>query len=507
MAIPRSSGVLLHPTSLPTLYGIGDLGPAAFRWIDNLARAGQSWWQILPLGPTGYADSPYQSFSAFAGNPNLISPELLVRDGLLNQDDLAAPGFPPTFVDYEAVIPWKLQSTERAWEHFHAGKAPPLKEAFARFRKQESAWLEDFALYMAVKEAHGGVSWQDWPEPLLQRRRAALDQARKDLANRIELHAFRQFLFFRQWDALKEYAHAHGIRIIGDVPIFIAGDSADAWSRPDLFCLDEHRRPAVVAGVPPDYFSKTGQLWGNPLYDWARHEAERFHWWSARLRAVLRQVDLVRLDHFRGFQAYWEVPAGSPTAENGRWVEAPGRKLLQALHDALGGLPLIAEDLGVITPEVEELRTQWHLPGMRILQFAFGGAQEDRFLPHRHERNTVVYTGTHDNDTTEGWFKELTARERAFLDRYAPNPGENAAWRLIRLAWASVADLAVTPLQDVLSLGNEARMNLPGKAGGNWRWRCTEDQLTTPLLDRLQQLTMLYERGPESGRERAATLR
>lgn len=494
MPLPRSSGILLHPTSLPTPYGIGDLGPAAFRWLDALARAKQTWWQILPLGPTGYADSPYQSFSAFAGNPNLISPEVLFRDGLLVKGDLVAPGFPEAQVDYEAVIPWKQAVTVRAWENFHAGRAPALRPAFEEFQAREASWLPDFSLYMALKDAHGGVSWQDWPQDLIQREPATLARVRHDLADSVELHSFRQFLFFRQWDAIKAQARNLGIRVIGDVPIFIAGDSVDAWSHPELFHLDEHRRPTVVAGVPPDYFSTTGQLWGNPLYNWPRHEETGFAWWIARLRGVLRQVELVRLDHFRGFQAYWEVRAGDPTAEKGRWVLAPGQALLRALHDALGGLPLIAEDLGVITPEVEALRTRWQLPGMRILQFAFGGAQEDRFLPHRHERNTVVYTGTHDNDTTQGWYEKLTAKERVYLDRYAPNPTEDAAWRLLRLAWGSVADLAIAPLQDVLSLGNEARMNMPGIAGGYWRWRFTEEQLTADHLDRLADMTTLYER-------------
>jgi 4-alpha-glucanotransferase len=349
---------------------------------------------------------------------------------------------------------------------------------------------------LAVKEAHGGGSWFDWPQELTHHEPSALERARQKLAAPIELHRFRQFLFYRQWDALKQYAHAHRIRLIGDVPIFVAGDSADVWTNPDLFLLDERHRPAVVSGVPPDYFSETGQLWGNPLYDWPAHKRTDYAWWTARMRAELARVDLVRLDHFRGFEAYWEVPAGETTAQNGRWVKGPGADLLRVLREALGGLPVIAEDLGVITPEVRDLRLQFDLPGMRILQFAFGGATEKRFLPHRHERNTVVYTGTHDNNTTHGWYEALTAEERRFFRGYAPSTDGDVSWDLIRLAWMSVADYAITPLQDVLSLGTEARMNRPGIPAGNWRWRYRAEMLTESLLDRLGDFTELYERAP-----------
>jgi 4-alpha-glucanotransferase len=497
----RSAGILLHPTSLPSRGGIGDLGPAAYDWVDALARARQSCWQVLPLGPTGYGDSPYQSLSAFAGNPNLISPELLVREGLLQPADLDGRDWPADYVDFGPVIASKTQLTARAWDTFQAGAGGVLRPLFEEFRNGQASWLDDFALFISLKEAHGGGSWLDWPENLVLRDPSTLRQARQDLAAAMELHRFRQFLFDRQWRALKVYAHRQGIRLIGDVPIFVAGDSADVWTNPELFLLDERRRPTRVAGVPPDYFAKTGQLWGNPLYDWPEHQRTGYAWWTARLRAALKQVDLIRLDHFRGFEAYWEVPAGDPTAEKGRWVNGPGADLFRVLREALGSLPLIAEDLGVITPEVEELRLRLGLPGMRILQFAFGGAREDRFLPHRHERNTVVYTGTHDNDTTRGWYESLTEAEVRYLRAYAPSSDGDAAWDLIRLAWASVADYALAPLQDVLSLGSAARMNFPGVPSGNWRWRFRADMLTETLLDRLAHFTDIYQRAPKTSAE------
>jgi 4-alpha-glucanotransferase len=491
---PRSAGVLLHPTSLPGPYGIGDLGPAAYAWIDRLFRARQAWWQLLPLGPTGYGDSPYQSFSSFAGNFYLISPDLLVQDGLLQPADLAGNSFPADHVDYGPVIQFKLRMLRLAWERFQARTAPALAPAFEEFCQRQASWLDDFALFMALKDAHGGASWTRWPKELVLREPAGLQKARQTLANAIGLHKFRQFLVFRQWRALKEHANSQAIKLIGDVPIFVASDSADVWANPELFLLDAQRQPAVVAGVPPDYFSKTGQLWGNPLYNWEALRRTGYRWWIERLRATLEQVDLVRLDHFRGFQAYWEVPAGRPTAEVGRWVPGPGTALFDALQAGLGRLPLIAEDLGVITPEVEALRDQLHLPGMRILQFAFGGATENRFLPHNYERHTVVYTGTHDNDTTWGWYRTISDAERDLVRRYLARDGSDIVWDLIRLAWASVADYALAPLQDVLNLGTEARMNRPGNPSGNWTWRFTDSQLTPAVLDRLGELTELYSR-------------
>jgi 4-alpha-glucanotransferase len=492
----RSAGILLHPTSLPGPYGIGDLGPAAFAWVDALVRARQTWWQVLPLGPTGYGDSPYQCFSAFAGNPYLVSPELLLQDGLLAPEDLAGVHFNGGRVDYGTVIPFKVRLLGRAWERFRRGAAKPLQAEFEKFCVDHRPWLEDFALFMALKDTEEGAGWQDWPLPLVLRQPAALQEAHRRLAPMVGQHRFRQFLVFRQWGAVRQYARERGIKLVGDLPIFVSADSADVWANPDLFLLDDERRPTVVAGVPPDYFSATGQLWGNPLYNWERLRQTGYAWWLARVRAVLEQVDVVRIDHFRGFEAYWEVPAGEPTAQNGRWVKAPGADLFERLRVAMGGLPLLAEDLGLITPEVDELRERFHLPGMRILQFAFGGGPDNRYLPHHYVRNTVVYTGTHDNDTTAGWFANMPEHERNFVRRYLPMTNDNPAWDFLRVAWSSVADYALAPLQDVLGLGNEARMNLPGRADGNWGWRFSSEMLSDHVLGRLAELTELYSRQP-----------
>ena len=491
---PRGSGILLHPTSLPGRYGIGDLGPTAYAWIDALARAQQKWWQVLPLGPTGYADSPYQCFSALAGNPYLISPEELVRLGLVRADEAEAKLFPDEKVDFGPVIEYKVWLLGRAWEAFKGGAAAGLRAEFDEFRAAEAAWLDDFAFFMALKEQQGGGTWLAWPAALRKRQPAALAKARATLGDAIEQTQFRQFLFFRAWRALKAYANEHGIRLIGDIPIFVSSDSADVWAHPELFQLDADRQPVAVAGVPPDYFSATGQLWGNPLYDWAKLKASGYAWWIERFRAALKQVDLVRLDHFRGFEAYWRIPAGMPTAEIGEWTKGPGADLLTAIQAGLGGLPIIAEDLGVITPEVEALRDGFGLPGMKILQFAFGGATEDRFLPHTYDKNCVVYSGTHDNDTTVGWYTAATDVERDFVRRYLARDGRDIAWDLMRLAWGSVANLAVAPLQDVLSLGTKARMNLPGQPGGNWSWRFRAGDLTPGLHDRLAGMTTVYAR-------------
>lgn len=526
MTTARSSGVLLHPTSLPGRHGIGDLGPEAYRWVDFLAGSRQTLWQVLPLGPTGYGDSPYQCFSAFAGNPLLVSPDLLLEDGLLTADDLAdPPGFPAERVDYGPVIEYKSRLWAKAFEAFQRGGAARagLREAFDAFCATNAAWLEDYALFMALKDAHGGRVWSAWERALARRESAALARARRKLADSIAAHQFRQFLFFRQWQPLKAYANERGIRIIGDIPIFVAFDSAEVWARPELFHLNEAGRPTVVAGVPPDYFSATGQLWGNPLYRWEVLKASGFQWWIERIRATLGAVDLVRLDHFRGFEAYWEVPAGHPTAEVGRWVKGPGADFFQAVQSALctaGGsrgarLPLIAEDLGVVTPEVVALRDQFSLPGMKVLQFAFAADAADPFLPHNYPRNCVVYSGTHDNDTTRGWYQTASERERDACRRYLGRDGRDIAWDFIRLAWASVAEMALAPLQDVLSLGPEARMNLPGRASGNWGWRYRSEQLNETLRDRLAELTRLYgreggappdESRPRPGHQRSAPL-
>jgi 4-alpha-glucanotransferase len=403
-------------------------------------------------------------------------------------------------VDYDRVTPLKAEATATAFRRLKSG-GPAVAKAgtahrseFEVFCETEAEWLEPFAMFIALKEKNGGRPWWEWPreQRLYDRGKAAM--MARELEGDVELCKFRQFLFFRQWNRLRDHARQRGVRLIGDMPIFVSPDSADVWSRPELFQLDDDRRPTFVAGVPPDYFSETGQLWGNPLYDWDKHRESGYAWWISRLASTLKLVDVVRLDHFRGFEAYWAVPAGSTTAEPGSWIAGPGAELFHALKAALGSLPLIAEDLGVITPEVDALRHAFALPGMRILQFAFGGAQEDRFFPHHYDRHTVVYTGTHDNETTVGWFKHLSNRETAFFDRYAPGASADPAWALIRLAWESVADLAVTPLQDVLRLGNEARMNLPGRTEGNWRWRLDPALLDDATLDQLAELTTVYQR-------------
>jgi 4-alpha-glucanotransferase len=493
-SVPRSSGVLLHPTSLPGPFGIGDLGAVAHAWVGTLAGAGQRWWQVLPVGPTGYGDSPYQAPSTFAGNPNLISPELLAEWGLASREDVAACEVLAGPANYEEVIPRKRQLLRQAWERFAAGDAAGLRPAFESFC--QVGWLDDFALFMAIKDAHGGKPWWDWPTPLAKREPAALRTMTELLSDDVAAHRFAQFLFARQWAALREHAHRLGVRIIGDLPIYVAHDSADVWANPDLFLLDANRNPIVVAGVPPDYFAATGQLWGNPIYDWEVHRRSGFRWWADRLRATLGMVDLVRLDHFRGLEAYWAVPFGDPTAERGEWRPGPGADLLDALRSQLGGLPIIAEDLGFITPEVDALRERFGLPGMRILQFAFGGAVEPRFRPHRFDRNVVAYTGTHDNDTSRGWYDKLMADERASFTRYTPDAADDPVRAIVRLGWASVADLAVAPVQDLLGLGTEARLNTPGTKTGNWRWRLPGTDLgSVEWVGWLRELTETYERG------------
>ena len=477
----RAAGVLLHPSSLPGPYGIGDFGPAAYSWVDALVHARQKWWQILPLGPTGYGDSPYQSYSAFAGNTLLISPQFLIQDGILNHGDLEGIRFGAAGVDYGAVTVFKNRMLARAWELFQAGRGGGLRSAFDDYCRQQASWLEDYSLFMALKESQAGKCWQQWPVNLRRRQPGALTGARQELGPSIGAHKFRQFLFHRQWQGVKTFAQQRGIRIIGDIPIFVSGDSADVWANPQLFMLDDDCQPTVVAGVPPDYFSATGQLWGNPLYNWEALSATGFAWWIARLRNTLAQVDIIRLDHFRGFEAYWEIPAGNKTAQEGCWVKGPGAALLKSLQQALGGLPLIAEDLGLITPEVEVLRDTFGLPGMRILQFAFGGGADNPYLPHMYVPRTGAYTGTHEKD-------------RDHVRRYLARDGSDIAWDFIRAAWSSVADFAIAPLQDVLNLDTRARMNSPGRPTGNWSWRFTTDQITPWVLDRLGEMTHIYGR-------------
>jgi 4-alpha-glucanotransferase len=502
----RASGILLHPTSLPGRFGIGELGPEALRFIDFLSASSQRLWQVLPLGPTGYGDSPYQCFSAFAGNPLLVSLDTLASEGLLSADDLdGGPRFSDTEIDYGAVIGFKLPLLEKAYRTFEAGANVRQREAFEAFRREQAGWLEEYALFTVVKEAHGGGSWTDWEEDIRARRPAAMARWRKGHAEAIRAREFAQYLFFMQWREVKEACHARGIRVMGDIPIFVAHDSADVWAHPELFQLHADGRPAFVAGVPPDYFSATGQLWGNPLYRWDRMEALAFQWWIERFRATLATVDLVRLDHFRGFEAFWKVPGDAKTAEHGEWVKGPGAGLFEALRHALGELPIVAENLGVITPEVEALRHRFGFPGMSILQFAFGSdPQGSTFIPHNFVRELAAYTGTHDNDTTVGWWTSGvgdTTRsapdveaERAYALDYLKSDGREIHWDFIRALIASVADLTIVPLQDVLGLGSEARMNLPGRPGGNWRWRYAPGALTPEITERLRKLTDIYGR-------------
>jgi 4-alpha-glucanotransferase len=490
----RSSGILLHFTSLPGPHGIGDLGAAAHDFVDRLASAKQTWWQILPVGPPGAGHSPYQAYSAFAGDPNLISIDALVTEGLLKQSELEQPRFTESRVDFEHVSRWKERQLAGAWSLLGQNRRHPLWPDLKRFMRAQSWWLDDFALFMALKRSFGERSWTDWPKELVRREPDAINDAKRKFQQDIDRLRFEQFLFFRQLNGLRKYAKSKGVKLIGDLPIFVSPESADVWANPHLFLLDRDRRPKFVAGVPPDYFSKTGQRWGNPLYDWKAMQQEGYRWWIQRIRATLDQVDLVRIDHFRGFAASWHVRAHLPTAEKGRWVKTPGRELFEALRKELGGLPFIAEDLGLITPDVEKLRDELGLPGMRVLQFAFGDGADNPFLPHKYVRNTVVYTGTHDNDTTAGWYRGLSQEQKTFLRRYANTSDREAVWSLIRLAWSSVADLAIVPLQDVLELRSQARMNVPGSSSGNWSWRVRASQMRESMFERLRDLTETFGR-------------
>jgi 4-alpha-glucanotransferase len=503
MRFPRASGILLHPTSLPGRFGIGDLGPAAYHFVDWLAAAGQSYWQLLPLSPTGYADSPYQGLSAFAGNPMLISPESLVEMGLLAPEDLEdVPPFPDGRVDFGSVSRYKARLLDRAVASFARRLAASQRASFATFCEEQAFWLDDFALYMALKEVHDLRPWHEWGWELACRQPAALAHWQEALAEKIEKEKCRQWLFFEQWRALKRYANARGTRIIGDLPIFVSYDSSDVWANPHLFHFDERLRPTVVSGVPPDYFSETGQLWGHPLYRWDVMTEEGYAWWIARFKAALSQADVVRIDHFRGFYNYWEVPAGEQTAIRGRWLFGPGADLFHAVTAALGEVAIIAEDLGDLNEEsrdgLDALQAEFGYPGMKVLQFAFADGPEDPFLPHNYRPECVVYTGTHDNDTTVGWYQVTSTEvERDYARRYLARDGSDVAWDLIRLAWASVAQTAMTTVQDLLSLGHECRMNTPGTCGTpNWCWRLLGDALAGESAERLRALTAVYGRLP-----------
>ena len=513
MNYPRASGILLHPTSLPGRFGVGDLGDHAYRFADFFVASGQSLWQVLPLGPTDEGGSPYSAYSAFAGNTLLISPDKLVADGFLENSDLDDVTLRETKrVDFAQARKTKDAYLKNAYGRFQMTSDRALRESFESFDQQNASWLGDYALFQALKKANRGKAWGEWDQPLAQREPEALLRTRIELHGEIESQKFFQFLFFDQWHALKTFCNQRGIRIIGDVPIFVAHDSADVWTNPEQFKLDEHGRPTVVAGVPPDYFSETGQFWGNPLYNWDRMREDGFAWWIERLRASFQLFDIVRLDHFRGFAACWEIPAGETTAQNGNWVDTPGRELFSAARDALGDLPIIAEDLGVITPEVVDLRKEFGFPGMRVLQFAFNGDKDNINLPENFERDVVAYTGTHDNDTTVGWFNQLsqiktTDAEEARVSclNHLQSDGREINWDFIRAVLASVADTAIIPLQDVLGLGSEARMNTPNTTSGNWSWRyaglwpaehaggertdSADASLTAQLSERLRRLT------------------
>ena len=490
----RSSGVLLHPTSLPSPFGVGALGQEAREFVDFLARAGQSIWQVLPLGPTGYGESPYQSISAFAGHTLLIDPRQLVEERLITWDDLSVGSTNDAHVDFGRARAFKSRVLDRAYENFKTPAGDNLRDAFERFASEASWWLDDYALFCAIRSKHRDRQWIEWETGLRNRHTSALNSARADLSEPIAAHKFQQFIFFRQWRALRDYAAEREVSIFGDLPIFVAYDSADVWAHREYYQLDEVGKPTVVAGVPPDYFSETGQLWGNPLYDWERLKADGFAWWIDRLRWSLSLFDLMRIDHFRGLVACWEIPAGDSTAENGSWVEVPGRELFRAVRQSLGEVPIIAENLGVITDEVESLRTELGFPGMRVLQFAFGGDAANDHLPHNYTRDSVAYTGTHDNDTSRGWLASLDEKEREFGLSYLNTDGREINWDMIRAAMSSVADMAITPMQDLIGLGSEARMNTPASDRGNWSWRMSAEMMNEDLAERLRAMTELFGR-------------
>lgn len=504
MPFQRASGILLHPTSLPSPFGIGDLGASAYEFVDFLEQSGQKLWQILPLGPTGYEHSPYiMNFSTFAGNPLMISLEGLVEEGFLQTEELiplVGEDLVSDRVNFDRVIPHKTQFLELAFHRFKQGLSQQPNPEFAQFCQEQSWWLNDYTLFMALLEVHPGKTWNQWEPEIARREPQALKAQAKALGDRILFQQFLQFQFFEQWTRLRSYANKKGIQIIGDVSIYVCHNSSDVWAHPEIFKLDpDTLEPTYIAGVPPDYFSATGQLWGNPVYDWDKLKETSFAWWVDRIRATLQYVDLVRVDHFRGFEAYWQVPASEETAINGEWIEAPGEEFFEIIRQKLGTLPILAEDLGIITPEVEALRDRFDFPGMRILLFAFGGGSDNTYLPHHYVHNCLVYTGTHDNDTALGWWQGASQEAKQHLANYlgyaSPEDISEVNWTLIRLALSSVANQAIIPLQDIFGLDNRGRMNDPSINAGNWRWRYESSQmLTSQLRDRLLELTRLYSR-------------
>lgn len=502
----------MHVTSLPSRFGVGDFGPAAHEFVDQLNEARQSLWQVLPLGPVGIGDSPYQAYSAFAGEPVLISPEMLVKDGVIDRDELStAPKFPAQETNYQGARAWKTKLLANAYSRFAKEFRSRPDRIFQQFCADHGAWLDDYALFTALRKRFGSDrSWTQWPGDLVKRNPAALAKAREELAEEVECQKYWQFVFYRQWAALRQYCAERGIRIIGDIPIYVSQKSADVWAHPAQFLLNDNGEPRYVAGVPPDYFSETGQLWGNPIYNWHEMEQSGFHWWIERFRGTFRLYDLLRVDHFRGFESYWQVRANEKTAINGEWVKAPGEKLFRAVQEELGEVEIIAENLGVITPEVEGLRQKFGFPGMAILQFAFGiEGNAANYRPHNLEREVIAYTGTHDNDTTVGWWnskggdstrsEEDVRREKEFTLKYLGNCNDPIQWQMLRALLASVAQVAIAPIQDVLGLGSEARMNRPGVGDGNWGWRMLPGAFTDELIGKLGEMTYVYDRAPKQG--------
>lgn len=493
----RSSGILFHPTSLPGKYGIGTLGKEAYAFIDFLKKSRQKLWQIFPLGPTGYGDSPYQSFSSFAGNPYLIDFDLLIEAHLLSEEDLRDVFFGDNeeYIDYGAIYNQKYPLLRKAYENFKSSDNHEMRENLEDFKRENASWLNDYSLYISLKNHFNGLPWNEWAHDIKNREHGAMEHYKNELADDIEYHNFIQFLFFKQWGDVKRYANENGIKIIGDIPIFVAADSSDAWANPEIFLFDEERKPVKVAGVPPDYFSATGQLWGNPLYNWQKLKETNYSWWVERVRANLSTCDIIRIDHFRGFEAYWAVPYGDDTAINGQWEPGPGIDLFNAIKSQLGELPIIAEDLGLMTQGVIDLREATGFPGMKILGFAFDSGEENDYLPHTYTKNCVVYTGTHDNDTLIGWFQKAKEEDRQFARDYLNSRSDDEIhWNAIRGAWSSVANMAISPVQDFLGLGSEARINTPGVAAGNWQWRLRHGVLTDELAERIAKLTRVYSR-------------
>jgi 4-alpha-glucanotransferase len=504
MEFKRAAGILLHPTSFPGNYGIGDLGENAYKVVDFLKSAGQTLWQIFPLGPTGFGDSPYQCFSAFAGNPLLISPDELKKENLLSSNDLKSiPFFDSHKIDFGRVINYKTNLLQKSFTNFKKN-GEDLSGSFEKFCRDNSFWLDDYSLFMAVKEYHGGILWREWDKTIAFRKAGSIEKWKGKLQDKIKYQKFIQFMFFKQWFKLKKYANENNIQVIGDLPIFIAYDSADLWANRNLFTINEDGTLNTVAGVPPDYFSPTGQLWGNPLYKWDEMEKNNFFWWQKRFAQMFKLVDIVRVDHFRGFEAYYEIPGDAPTAETGKWVKAPGDNLFAVIKEKFGDIPIIAEDLGVITDEVKKLRDKYEFPGMKILQFAFGKNGDKNFLPHNYIKNCVVYSGSHDNDTTRGFFeneKKTGSDIYEWAQKYLNYYGNDIRFAVILAAYSSVANTVIIPMQDILNLNSEGRMNFPGRAFGNWTWRFTWDQISEAIPNTYKELAEIYERPPLKGEE------